>query len=96
MIKVVARNYIKSEKINEFISLVKKLEIETKQKDTGCIVYELFQETNNPQILTFIEEWESKEALENHIAAKHFQEIMPVLTGFAEKPVEISIYQKVL
>ena len=96
MLKIVAKNYVKLDKINEFISLVTKLVEETNQKDKGCIHYELFQDIKDPTILTIIEEWESKEDLENHMAAKHFLEIVPMLGALTEKPSENNFYQKLV
>jgi len=96
MIKIVAKNYVKVDKINDFISLVTKLVEETNQKDIGCIHYELFQDIKDPTILTIIEEWESKEALGQHMVAKHFLEIVPMLAAFTEKPSENNLYQKLV
>ena len=95
MIKIVARHFIKEDKISYFIALAKKLVEETNKNDKGCIKYELFQDTKNPKILTIIEEWENKDLLDKHMAAKHFLEIVPALGEFAEQQGEINIYQKV-
>ncbi len=94
MIKVVAKNIIKEEKVSEFIALAKKLVQETVQNDAGCIHYELYQDMSNPQVLTIIEEWENKEALNQHMAAKHFKEATSQFKDFMEKPGEINLYQK--
>lgn len=93
MIKIVAKNYIKAEKVSDFISLAKKLVLETNNNDAGCIQYELFQDIKNPQILTIIEEWENKESLDLHMEAKHFKEIVPMFGDFVEKPSEMNLYQ---
>jgi quinol monooxygenase YgiN len=77
MIKVVAKNIVKADQVAEFIALGKKLVEETNRNDKGCISYELYQDMDHPEILTMIEEWESQQALEQHMAAKHFQEIIP-------------------
>jgi len=96
MIKIVAKNYVKADKVSEFILLVTKLVQETNQNDAGCIHYELFQDVKDPQILTIIEEWESKEALGQHMNAKHFKEIVPMLGDYTEKPGETNLYQKLV
>jgi len=96
MIKIVAKNYVKADKIDEFISLVTILVEETNKNDIGCIHYELFQDIKDPHILTIIEEWESKETLEKHMAAKHFLKIVPMLADFTEKPGENNLYQKLV
>ncbi len=94
MIKVVAKSLIKADKVEQYVSLAKKLVQETVQNDAGCIHYELFQDLSNPQILTMIEEWEDQNALDRHTAAKHFKEIVPFFKDLVEKPDEINLYQK--
>jgi quinol monooxygenase YgiN len=96
MIKVVAKNIVKADKVEEFISLAKTLVEATNQKDEGCISYELYQDFNNPQILTFIEEWESPDALQKHMAAEHFKEIVPKLGAFADGPEDVHIYNNAI
>ena len=95
MIRIVAKNIIKKEKIEEFIVLAKKLVEETNQKDEGCIHYQLYQDLADPQILTIMEEWESQEALEKHMAAPHFKEIVPQFAAFASSPGEVNLYKLV-
>ncbi|HYE68864.1 MAG TPA: putative quinol monooxygenase [Anaerovoracaceae bacterium] len=94
MIKVVANNMVKKEKIEEFISLAEKLVEATNKYDEGCIHYELYQDLNNPLLLTFIEEWESMEALDKHIAAEHFKEFVPKLGAFADGPEDVHLFKK--
>ncbi len=93
MIKIIAKNYVKEDEVNNFIALAKKLVKETNEKDTGCIHYQLYQDTANPQILTFLEEWESDDDLKKHMEAKHFKEIVPALGEFEEKPGELNMYR---
>lgn len=94
MVKVVARNTVKTEKIGEFLAIARELVILTNQNDEGCIHYDLYQDLNDPQILTFIEEWESMEALKNHMAAAHFKELVPKLGAFADGPEDVHLYRK--
>lgn len=94
MIKVVAKNYVRADSIDAYLSIAKQLVELTNKNDAGCIHYELYQDTENPQILTMIEEWESSEALQNHMSAKHFTELIPQLGPLSEKPGEINIYKK--
>lgn len=96
MIKITAKNYIKSDKIEQFIELATKLVQETNNNDSGCIHYELFQDLTNPTILTIIEEWENKESLDRHMTAKHFTEIVPLLGALSEKPGENNLYKKIV
>ena len=84
MIKVVAENRIKKDKIEEFLALASRLREATNTKDEGCIHYDLYQDLEDPAVLTFLEEWESMEALEKHIAADHFKEIVPQFEPLVE------------
>jgi len=94
MIKVVANNTVKKDRLGEFIALAEKLVEATNKNDEGCIHYDLYQDLNNPQLLTFIEEWESMDALDNHMAAAHFKELVPKLGAFADGPEDVHLYQK--
>ncbi len=94
MIKIVAKNFIKADKIEQFIGLAKKLVLETVQNDVGCVEYELLQDLSNPQLLTMIEAWEDQAALDRHTAAQHFKEIVPRFDDCVERPGEMNLYQK--
>jgi quinol monooxygenase YgiN len=94
MLKVVAINYIKAEKLEAFIQLGKELVQKTRQLDKGCIHYELLQDVKNPQQLTMLEEWEDQESLDKHMQTKHFKETM-TLTDYFEKPSDIHLYKPI-
>ena len=95
MIKVVAKHYVKEDKVNEFLEHAKTL-VEATLKEDGCIEYGLFQDEKDPRILTMIEEWEDKEALDKHMMTEHFYKIVPILRGFDGKPTEVNLYRKVI
>ncbi|MBF8435524.1 antibiotic biosynthesis monooxygenase [Halanaerobiaceae bacterium Z-7014] len=95
MIKVVAKFIVQEDKIQVFKDRVVDL-IEKTRQEEGNIFYELYQDANNPQILTFIEEWESQEALKEHMGTDHFQETVPELEDLLIEEmdeVEINIYK---
>lgn len=94
-IRVVAKNYVKPEKVQEFMGLCKKL-VEASLKDEGCIDYGLHQELENSGILTFLEEWKDKGSLDKHLNSNHFREIFPLLSECLEKETEINVYTKIL
>ena len=45
--------------------------IEPTRKESGCLNYELYEDTTNPGKFTFIEEWESQEHLDIHLKTPH-------------------------
>ncbi|SHH95591.1 putative quinol monooxygenase [Clostridium grantii] len=95
MIKVVAKNFPKEDKIAEVIELCKEL-VDATRKEEGCIKYELFQDVNEPNVLTFIEEWVDVEALNKHMASEHFTRIIPEFGEFMLKDGDINVYTKVI
>lgn len=93
MIKVVADNYIKAEKVEEFILLAKQLVQDTREKDAGCLRYELLQDIKNPQHLTILEEWADQEHLARHSESKHFKDAIAQFGDYLEKPGEANLFQ---
>ncbi len=95
MIKVVAKGYAQEDKVKEIIEICKEL-VELTRKEEGCIRYELYQDINDSTILTFVEEWESKEALDKHMKTEHFTRIVPIKNKLMAKLTEINIYNKAI
>lgn len=95
MIKVVARNVAKENKITEVIQLYKEL-VGLTRKEEGCIKYELYQDENDPTIITMIEEWESRKALDEHLKSEHFTRIVPKIKKFMTKQTDMNIYNKLI
>lgn len=93
MIKVVAKNYIQEGKFDEIVALYREL-IEETVKEPGCIKYELYQDSQDPRILTMIEEWESMEALAAHEVSEHFVRIFPLLKELVTGDSDFRIYNK--
>lgn len=94
MITIVAKFTVKEGKVEEFKALAKDL-INESRKEAGCISYSLNQDLNNRNVLTFIEKWENKEAIELHNNSAHFTRIVPKLGEFQEKVSEINLYERV-
>jgi quinol monooxygenase YgiN len=93
MINIVAKNIVKKEKIEEFKLLAEKLVKESK-KEKGCISYDLYEDIDNSNILTFIEEWIGEEAINLHNKSEHFTTIVPKLRELVESGPEINLYKK--
>lgn len=93
-IKVVVKHFVKAENVEKFKSLALELVKHTNEKDEGCIFYDLYRDETNPNTLCFIEEWESRELLNKHMAAPHCKEIAPRLRELDEKPADVSFFIK--
>jgi quinol monooxygenase YgiN len=94
MITIVAKHVIQNEQITAYKNLAKEMIAET-LKESGCIQYNLFEDTTHPNILTFMEEWENKAAIESHFNSSHFKRIIPLMQPLLLEATEINLYQKV-
>lgn len=71
MIVVLARLRVKpglESKIKELVQGV----VEATRRETGCISYRLLQDFADAAEFSFVEEWQSKEALQAHMQTAHF------------------------
>jgi len=95
MVKVIAKNFAKEDKIEKVLELAKEL-VESTVKEEGCIKYEMYQDKKSPSTLIMIEEWETIEALNNHMSSEHFKRIVPQMGEFMDQKAELNICKKVL
>ena len=83
MIKIVSKNLIKEDKIEEFKSLMKEL-VEKSSAEEGNIHYSLNVSRENPRMFAFIEIWREQEAIDKHNATEHFQRLVPMMRSMRE------------
>ena len=57
----------------EFFAAARRM-IDATRAEEGCIRYDLMQDIDNPARVTFVEEWQSREALAAHFEAAHMTE----------------------
>lgn len=94
-IRVIAKFHVKPEKVQEFLGLCKRIIDETVKED-GCLEYGLYQELQNPEILTFFEEWRDENSIDKHMQSKHFTEIFPLFSDCLVNEAEVGLYRKKL
>ena len=94
MIKIVAENRVKEGNLEQFLDLARVIVEKTTTLDKGCISYAMCQDTADPLHCSIIEEWESQEALDKHMKAAHFLEIVPKMSEFCESPAKATLYKK--
>ncbi len=93
-LRVIARVKARADKVDELLSVLSSL-ADLTRKETGCISYTLLQNNEDPTDLALLEEWESKQALESHIAAKHFKDAQVKLAGLVAAKADIRLYHLV-
>lgn len=83
----IAKIVVKEEKLNEALEAFGELK-RLSPKETGCLRYELFQDTENPLSFTFVDKFKDNKAFEYHCeqsyTKKYFDEILPNLTTSIE------------
>ncbi|MDR1350594.1 MAG: antibiotic biosynthesis monooxygenase [Zoogloeaceae bacterium] len=93
MIKVVAKNILQDGTKDQALALLEEMVTATRKED-GCITYELYESDGNPNIITFIEEWESLAKLTAHINSEHFKRIIPAVGKFVAEDSPVEIYRR--
>ena len=93
-LRVVARIKAKPENVLEVREFLCGL-VEPTRKEAGCISYELLQNNEDPTDFTFVEEWESRAALESHAASDHIKAIGPKLRPVVTSAPDIRTYSVV-
>lgn len=91
MILVDSECFIAIEHRGEFIREVKKI-IPTVLKEKGCIRYELMLGITG-ESYHFIEAWESKKHLDEHIAQPHMQEYFKKVLPYQSAPAQLTIFE---
>ena len=84
MITIVAKNVVKEDKIEEFKKEAQEV-IEGSKSEKGCISYDLYQDMDCPNILTFIEQWKDEKAIEIHRNTDHFKKVVPRLRALVDE-----------
>jgi quinol monooxygenase YgiN len=92
MILVDARCTIIPDRREDFIREVKKI-IPAVRREAGCNRYELFSDSLVPGIFHFIEEWESRKHLDDHLAQPHMQEYFAITRPYHASPALLTIYE---
>jgi len=85
--KITAKDGMKDKIIGETDTIIKATRAEK-----GCIEYNLYDPIDSENILLFVEKWEGKEFLQEHIQQDHFIKFGEAIGDFLAKDLEISVY----
>jgi quinol monooxygenase YgiN len=95
MLKVVAKNYVDLNHLDEILTLCKEL-VELTRLEKGCIGYGVYKDADHPELLTMIEEWKSREDLEEHLHSEHFTRIVPQMSKMMTQAADMNVYQQII
>ena len=69
--------------------------VEPTHAEDGCILYALHRGSDDPAKLAFIERWESREALEAHLASPHIQAVLERVEELFGDSGDITVFEAV-
>ncbi|MBD2480652.1 putative quinol monooxygenase [Planktothrix sp. FACHB-1365] len=70
--------------------------VEPTRQESGCLQYDLLQNQQDLTDFTFVEQWETLEHLQNHLASVHLQKALTQIEGLVASPPDIRRYDKIL
>lgn len=94
MIKIIADFRIQSNQAERFLSYAAEL-IRCSRQEAGCISYALYRELEHQNSFTFIEEWESPEAIALHNQSAHFRDFCEKVKSCQVGTANIAQYREV-
>lgn len=94
MIRVVAKSVFPAEALSKALELYRLVAKETRM-EAGCVEYVIARDTKEAGVLTVIECWESRAALDAHMQTPHFTEYIPQLNAL-RTAAETAVYEQVI
>ena len=86
MITSTFRFYIFPERRNDVLKTLRGV-IGPTEVQPGCLHCRIYQDVDNPNALTYVEEWESEGALKKHVRSDLYEGVLSILDLSTEEPV---------
>ena len=61
--------------------------------EEGCITHAVHRDVENPNLLVFVEQWASREALAAHFAVPGSREFIEKIVPLSAEPPKLAIYE---
>ncbi len=94
MLNVIAKSVAKKDRIEETKNAMTALLVPTR-KEKGCILYELHQDQDKPEVFFFYETWASRDDLDRHLANAHLKAWGEQQKELLAVPMEVFFLDKV-
>jgi quinol monooxygenase YgiN len=94
-LRVVARVVALPDKVEALKAVLLAL-VEPTRQEAGCLQYNLLQNQADPTDFTFVEEWESLDHLQTHLASVHLQAAAIAIKDLVAIPPNIRCYDQIL
>jgi quinol monooxygenase YgiN len=63
--------------------------------EKGCINYDLHESPDEPSVLVFLENWESKADLDAHLASPHIDAFRALAPELLAEPPDITLWREI-
>ncbi len=90
-IRIIARATAREGKESELKTALQAVVAPTRA-EAGCKLYELYASDTKGRFY-FYELWESKAALDQHVASPHFQHLAKAIPGLIEGELEVNVVE---
>lgn len=90
-LRVIARAKAKTEHVSRVREILSEL-VEPTRRESGCLSYELLQNSSDPTDFVFVEKWASASAEHAHFATPHVSVALQRLMGLLAAEPEIYRY----
>ena len=89
--RVIATFHARPGREDELLEILTGL-LEPTRAEAGCRIYELWRNRADPRELTFVEEWESDEALAAHAESEHILSARARFPELIDGEVDLRLY----
>jgi quinol monooxygenase YgiN len=79
----------------EFVTMFTREFVARSRVEPGCVLYELWQDRDQPAKMTILEIWESQAHLDAHLAQSWFKEWAPRMEAMMAVPIGIRFFNAV-
>jgi quinol monooxygenase YgiN len=93
MVKLIARLHAQSGQADVVAAALLDL-VSPSRAEAGCILYDACRSQSDPDELLVLEEWESQEALDTHMATPHFQAFAARIGGALAGEPELTLLER--
>lgn len=93
MIAVALRLVAKEDKRDELLARVKEGLLGPTRAEPGCIKYRFYQDVENPNAFSFVEQWESWDAVYDHFRSEPVGRFLEVLESLIAEAPDMALYE---
>jgi quinol monooxygenase YgiN len=91
MIVVVGRVSTDADKRDELLRIGQAV-ARASREEPGCISYRVYEDSERPNDFVFVEEWESRSALQEHFRTPHIAEFMGAIYAAITGPPDVKFH----